>query len=100
MKEALLIGNIDKIGDILDFGWQQKKLMAEGISNPNIDLIYETALNAGATGGKISGAGGGGFMLCFAPINNRYNVIKELNKLGGRTMPYRFVKHGLTTWKI
>lgn len=100
MKEALLIGNIDTIGHILDFGWQQKKLMADGISNKAIDLIYNTALHAGATGGKISGAGGGGFMLCFAPLNNRYDVIKELDKLGGRTVPYRFVKHGLTTWKI
>jgi len=100
MKEALLMGEIDQIGDILDFGWQQKKQMAEGISNPEIDHIYKTALAAGASGGKISGAGGGGFMLCFAPINKRYEVIKALEKLGGKAMPYRFVKNGLTTWKI
>jgi len=100
MKEALLVGNIEDIGRILDYGWQFKKKMAVGISNSDIDTIYETALKSGATGGKISGAGGGGFMLCFAPVNKRYEVIKALNKLGGQTMPYRFVKHGLKTWKI
>ncbi len=100
MKEALLRGEIDDIGKILDFGWQHKKQMADGISNADIDLVYETALAAGATGGKISGAGGGGFMLCFAPLNKRYEVIKKLNELGGQTMSYRFVKHGLKTWTI
>lgn len=62
MKEALLMGKVDDIGKILDFGFQHKKQMAKGISNPLIDELYETALKAGATGGKISGAGGGGFM--------------------------------------
>lgn len=100
MKEALLIGEINSIGEILDYGWEQKKQMAEGITNPEIDHMYQTALAAGATGGKISGAGGGGFMLCFAPVNKRYQVTKALEELGGKTMPYRFVKNGLTTWKI
>jgi len=59
MKEAILKGELDKIGAILDFGWQYKKQMAEGITNPVIDEIYDIAKKAGATGGKISGAGGG-----------------------------------------
>lgn len=100
MKEALLIGNINNVGPILDFGWQQKKQMAAGISNPDIDNIYTTALSSGATGGKISGAGGGGFMLCFAPKNNRYAVMEALTKLGGEVVPYQFEKNGLRTWKI
>ena len=58
MKEAILKENLDEIGEILDFGWQHKKQMAEGITNPVIDEIYETAKKAGAIGGKISGAGG------------------------------------------
>ena len=62
MKEALLKGRLHEIGEILDFGFQQKKQMAEGISNSLMDEIYEAAKKAGATGGKISGAGGGGFM--------------------------------------
>jgi D-glycero-alpha-D-manno-heptose-7-phosphate kinase len=60
MKEALLKGKIHEIGDILDFGFQQKRKMAEGISNSLMDDIYDEAKAAGATGGKISGAGGGG----------------------------------------
>src|SRR5439155_17822717 len=62
MKEALLRGNINAIGEILDYGFQQKKQMAEGISNQLIEEIYDAAKKAGSTGGKISGAGGGGFM--------------------------------------
>src|SRR5687767_8933604 len=61
MKEALLTGKLNEIGEILNIGFQQKRLMAEGISSPLMDDIYETAIKAGATGGKISGAGGGGF---------------------------------------
>ncbi|MGZ3846167.1 MAG: GHMP family kinase ATP-binding protein, partial [Flavisolibacter sp.] len=61
LKEALLKGRLHEFGEILDYGYQQKKKMAEGISNPLMEEIYETAKAAGATGGKISGAGGGGF---------------------------------------
>src|SRR6266513_79338 len=67
MKEALLKGRLHEIGEILDFGFQQKRKMAEGISNQLIDEIYEAAKSAGATGGKISGAGGGGFMIFYCP---------------------------------
>ena len=100
MKEALLCGEIDEIGQILHDGWQHKKQMAEGISNPMIDNIYDTAMSAGATGGKISGAGGGGFMIFYAPYTNKYNVIKALNELGGKVMRYTFTGIGLTTWVI
>ncbi len=100
MKEALLKGEIDKIGEILDFGWQYKKQMAEGITNPVIDEIYETAKKAGATGGKISGAGGGGFMMFYCPGNTRYNVIEALKKFGGEFKTYQFTKYGLTTWRV
>lgn len=100
MKEALLTGEIDKIGEILHYGWQHKKQMAEGISNPMIDNIYQTAIDAGATGGKISGAGGGGFMIFYAPYTRKYNVIKALNQLGGKVMRYTFTDIGLTTWTI
>jgi D-glycero-alpha-D-manno-heptose-7-phosphate kinase len=98
MKEALLKGEVDMVGEILHFGWMNKRKMADGISNSFIDNIYDTALNAGATGGKISGAGGGGFMIFYAPENNKYNVIKSLNKLGGKVMRYTFTDVGLTSW--
>ena len=100
MKEALLRGKLDDIGGILDFGFQQKKNMADGISNGLIEEIYETAKKSGATGGKISGAGGGGFMIFYCPGNSKYNVVKNLKKFGGEHRDYQFVKNGLTTWTV
>lgn len=98
MKEALLKGRIHEIGEILDFGYQQKKQIAEGISNDLMDDIYAAAKKAGATGGKISGAGGGGFMTFYCPDNTKYAVIDALSQFGGYVNKYQFVDHGLTTW--
>lgn len=98
MKTALLTGDIDGIGKILDQGWQFKKEMAAGITNEIIDNIYATAKNAGAIGGKISGAGGGGYMTLYCPRNTRYKVSKELEALGGKIQPFTFEPIGLTTW--
>lgn len=100
MKEALLRGKINDIGKILDMGWQNKKKMAEGITNPFFDEIYQTAMNAGATGGKISGAGGGGFMVFYCPGNTRNQVINTLGQFGGQTKRYDFTSHGVQTWKM
>jgi len=100
MKEAILKGKLDEIGEVLDFGWQYKKQMAEGITNPVIDEIYETAKKAGATGGKISGAGGGGFMMFYCPGNTRYKVIEALQKFGGEFRRFQFTKYGLVTWSV
>ena len=100
MKEALLKGRMNEIGEILDFGFQQKRQMAEGISNPMMEDIYEAAKKAGATGGKISGAGGGGFMIFYCPANTKYKVIKSLENFGGRHRNYQFTEHGLKTWTI
>lgn len=100
MKEALLRGQLHEIGEILDFGFRQKKQMAEGISNPLLENIYDTAKAAGATGGKISGAGGGGFMIFYCPGNTKHNVIESLSQFGGRYRRYQFTEHGLKTWSI
>jgi D-glycero-alpha-D-manno-heptose-7-phosphate kinase len=100
MKEAILKGELDLIGELLNESWLYKKRMAAGISNPHIDRIYESALMAGATGGKISGAGGGGFMFFYCPGNTRYQVIKALEKFDGSTQRYEFTRQGLETWKI
>lgn len=100
MKEALLKGNIDEIGAILDFGFRHKKQMAQGISTKAMDELYEAALKAGATGGKISGAGGGGFMMFYCPGNNSYKVKTALQKFGGDFRPYQFTDRGLFTWEI
>ncbi|OIP00397.1 MAG: dehydrogenase [Bacteroidetes bacterium CG2_30_33_31] len=98
MKETLLTGKIDEIGKILDFGWKHKKRMANGISNSLIDKIYATAIEAGATGGKISGAGGGGFMIFYCPNNSREKVVKALESYGGAIKRYEFTVIGLTSW--
>ncbi len=100
MKEALLTGKLEKLGETLDFGWRYKKRTAQGVTNPLIDEIYETAKEAGATGGKISGAGGGGFMMIYAPGNARYQVMKALEKFGGQFHRFTFVNQGLNSWTI
>lgn len=100
MKEALLKGQINQIGEILNYGFEHKKQMAKGITNSNLDALYQAALNAGATGGKISGAGGGGFMTFYCPGTTKYNVTKALEQVGGRLYNYHFTDEGLTTWTI
>lgn len=100
MKEALLRGNLDEIGKILDFGWKFKKQMAAGITNKELDKIYDTAIANGATGGKISGAGGGGYMFFYCPGNARYRVIESLKQYGGYTERYEFTSDGLVTWTL
>jgi D-glycero-alpha-D-manno-heptose-7-phosphate kinase len=100
MKEALLKGKLAQFGEILDYGYQQKRKMAAGISNPLMEEIYETAKASGATGGKISGAGGGGFMIFYCPGTTKYKVIQSLEKFGGHHKNYQFVEHGLTTWTV
>lgn len=98
MKAALQSGNLAEIGHILNRGWKFKKQLARGITNQTIDEIYETALFAGALGGKISGAGGGGFMLFYVPAWQKEKVISALQKLGGNSVPYKMVDTGLSAW--
>lgn len=100
MKEALLRGELQQIGEILHFGWQNKKQMAASISNPLIDSVYEAALAHGATGGKISGAGGGGFMFFYCPAVTKIKVAKAIEQLGGKVQSFKFTQQGLTTWRI
>lgn len=100
MKESLLKGQLHEFGEILDFGFQQKRKMADGISIPLMEEIYETAKMSGASGGKISGAGGGGFMIFYCPANTKYKVIQNLQKYGGQHKSYQFVTHGLKSWTV
>jgi len=98
MKEALLIGNLSAISVLLNEGWEHKKKLAAGITNQRIEEVYSTAINAGATGGKISGAGGGGFMIFYCPNNTRFNVIDALKKIDVIHQRYSFQNNGLETW--
>jgi D-glycero-alpha-D-manno-heptose-7-phosphate kinase len=100
MKEALLKGRLNEIGEILDFGFSQKRKIAANISNSLLEEIYTAAKKAGATGGKISGAGGGGFMVFYCPGTSRYKVIDTLGNFGGEVRNYSFTKNGLSTWSV
>lgn len=99
MKDALLKGKLHMIGEILDYGFEQKKKMADNISNSNLDAIYHAAKEAGASGGKISGAGGGGFMFFYCPLNTKYRVMERLADFGGYFMKYQFTSQGVRSWK-
>ena len=99
IKKCLLQNKLQELGPALNTSWINKKKMAGGISNAFIDQLYETAIAAGATGGKISGAGGGGFLFFYCPGNTRYAVEAALNELHiGEIYDFEFCKEGLTTW--
>jgi len=100
MKENILMGNLKKIGSLLNDGWMQKKATADEISNDQVETIYKSALQTGAIGGKISGAGGGGFMMFYIEPSTLYEVINCLNGFGGRIERIQFYPHGVITWKI
>ena len=99
MKDALLCGEIRRIGELLNESWESKKKFTSEISNERIDLIYNTALANGAIGGKISGAGGGGFMFFICEYDRKHIVANELTKLGVDITTYNFDKYGLQTWR-
>ncbi|MCE3255441.1 MAG: hddA [Rickettsiaceae bacterium] len=101
MKEALLKGNIRALADSMKRGWQAKKNASSKISNSNIDRIYDMVINAGAMAGKISGAGGGGFIMFLVPPSKRMKIMRLLEQeKEGRTMPCHFVDEGSQSWKI
>lgn len=101
MKNCLLRDELNELGKALNVSWENKKKMAKDISNEFIDRIYQTALSNGALGGKISGAGGGGFMFFYCPGNTRYQVSRALTQLRkGNILPFEFCKKGLTTWNV
>ena len=100
MKESLLKGDFGGIVDSMRQGWENKKHSAKTVSNPRIDEIYNAAIDAGALAGKISGAGGGGFMMFFVPPEKRMDVIRTLNEFDGQVSNCHFTKHGTQAWRI
>jgi D-glycero-alpha-D-manno-heptose-7-phosphate kinase len=90
VREYLLNGEIDRFGALLDEAWQEKKRLAKGVSNPDIDRWYELARAHGATGGKITGAGGGGFLMLYCPLNRQQAVTEALAAEGLRCMDFQF----------
>lgn len=91
-RDALLEGTYDDFGDLLHRGWELKRKINKMTSNETIDTIYKTARKSGALGGKILGAGGGGFLLLYCKRNKQDDVRQSLNKL--RELPFRFERDG------
>jgi D-glycero-alpha-D-manno-heptose-7-phosphate kinase len=92
LRAALVADNVDAFGEILHEGWMLKRELASGISNPRIDDWYERGRAAGAMGGKILGAGGGGFLMLYAPRERHADIMAALPEL--RQVPVRFEPQG------
>jgi D-glycero-alpha-D-manno-heptose-7-phosphate kinase len=100
MKEALLRNDLRAFATILGRSWEAKKRTAEGISNPEINRIYELALEAGAYSGKVSGAGGGGFLFFVVDPVRRAEVIRALGRESGTVVTTGFSETGAHAWRF
>lgn len=92
ISSAIDAREYDEIGRVLHENWMLKKELASGITNPQIDEMYDAAIRGGALGGKIAGAGGGGFLLLYVPAENKGRVQEALR--GYRQMPFMLDSHG------
>lgn len=98
MKKAFLFGDIDAMGELLNQAWEHKKRLDEGISNSRVDKLYQLARKEGAIGGKMPGAGGGGYFLLLTRFDRKHRVAAVLEKHGGQVVPFHFERGGLLTW--
>jgi len=99
LKNKLLKGKLDEFGCLLHEAWETKKSLADAITNSQIDGLYQTAKDMGALGGKILGAGGGGHLLLYCPINKKQAIAREMENLGGRSVRFAFEERGLQVWR-
>ncbi len=100
MKNALLRRQLGDFGELLDLEWQEKKRMSPKISNTRLDDVYEAARREGALGGKIAGAGGGGYMLLYCRFDRKHKVAERLAGLGCRVTEFAFEPKGMQTWRV
>lgn len=100
MKRALLKGDVDALADILREAWENKKKQSAHITNPMIDAAMDVAFQHGAKAGKVSGAGGGGFIMFIVEPTKKKEVIEALQQLDGTVMPFSFTEGGAHGWKI
>jgi D-glycero-alpha-D-manno-heptose-7-phosphate kinase len=98
MKEALLRGRLSEFGELLGTAWEYKKRMSPRITTPIIDEAYDEAVHQGAVGGKITGAGGGGFMLFYCRPGCQHRVAERLSEMGLQPAEFAFDHEGLRTW--
>jgi D-glycero-alpha-D-manno-heptose-7-phosphate kinase len=100
MKNALLQRRLDDFGVLLDTAWECKKQMSPKISNAHIDEMYAEARENGALGGKITGAGGGGYLLLYCTYEKKHKVAEAMRRMGGIPTEFSFEFHGLQTWRM
>jgi D-glycero-alpha-D-manno-heptose-7-phosphate kinase len=100
LKRALLQGRCNDFGALLHEAWCNKKKMAPQITTPQIEELYEVACKNGALGGKISGAGGGGYMFFYCEFDKKHQLAEKLERLGAQAVPFNFDFHGLQTWDV
>ena len=100
MKLALLQGDMAGFAQILGAAWEDKKKMADAITNPMIQEAFDVALAAGAISGKVSGAGGGGFIMLMVPPEKKFAVSEALSVLPGKVVPFQFTEKGAVAWRL
>lgn len=100
MKEHILKGNIKGLSDCLLYSWECKKKTSKKMSNHDIERIYEEVMQLGAHSGKVSGAGGGGFMMFIVDFNKKLDIIRYLDKQKGQVMRCNFSIDGATAWRV
>ena len=100
MKLALLQGRMDVFARIMGQAWEDKKKMADTITNPMIQEAFDVAMAAGAISGKVSGAGGGGFIMLMVPPVKKYLISQALSQLPGKVVPFQFTEKGAIAWKL
>ena len=94
IKAALELDELDRFGELLHEHWRQKKRRSSAISNPRVDEWYEMGRRAGALGGKLVGAGGGGYLLFYCPAEHRQHLRDTMAGVGLREMPFDFDRYG------
>ena len=100
ISRVLMKGDIVEAGKLLGQTWEQKKKFSSKITNPLIDRMYNAAIDAGAYGGKVSGAGGGGFMYFICEYDRKQSVAKALQKEGGVINDFMFEPEGAVSWSV
>jgi D-glycero-alpha-D-manno-heptose-7-phosphate kinase len=100
MKNALLQRRLSDFGELLGTAWEQKRRMSPKIATEFIDEAYAEARARGALGGKVTGAGGGGYMLFFCPFEKKHRVAEALLGMGCEVTEFEFAHDGLTTWSF
>jgi D-glycero-alpha-D-manno-heptose-7-phosphate kinase len=100
MKNALLQRDLDSFATLLDTAWQAKKRMSDRISTQRIEELYDAARAAGAIGGKVTGAGGGGYLLLYCRYDRKHDVARRMGELGAVVDDFAFEDAGLRTWRV